>query len=139
LDSRRGVPGSHRRLESRRAIPVSKAAMDGAIGQADGARDQPLDRRKESDMKTTHLFIASAVAAALALPLAAGAQAGPAPKPKFDAEKCYGIAKAGKNDCQTANSSCAGTSRRDGQKDAWIYVPAGTCERLVNGNSQPRA
>ena len=90
-------------------------------------------------MKTTHLFIASAVAAALALPLAAGAQAGPAPKPKFDAEKCYGIARAGKNDCQTTNSSCAGTSRRDGQKDAWIYVPAGTCERLVNGSSQPRA
>jgi len=64
---------------------------------------------------------------------------GPAPKPKFEAEKCYGVAKAGKNDCHTANSSCAGTSRRDNQKDAWLFVPAGTCERLVGGSLQPRS
>ena len=88
-------------------------------------------------MKTSQLLIASAVAAALALPMAT--EAGPAPKPKFEAEKCYGVAKAGKNDCQTANSSCSGTSKRDGQRDAWVYVPKGTCERLVNGSMQPRA
>jgi uncharacterized membrane protein len=88
-------------------------------------------------VKTAQLLIASAVAAALALPIAS--QAGPAPKPKFEAEKCYGITKAGKNDCQTANSSCAGTSKRDGQRDAWVYVPKGTCDRLVNGSIQPRA
>jgi uncharacterized membrane protein len=87
----------------------------------------------------TRLMLASAVAAAIALPVVTGAQAGPAPTPKFEAEKCYGIAKAAKNDCQTANSSCAGTSKRDGQKDAWVYVPKGTCERLVNGSLQPRA
>jgi uncharacterized membrane protein len=83
--------------------------------------------------------VASAVAAALALPLVAGAQGGPVPTPKFAAEKCFGISKAGKNDCQTANSSCAGTSKRDGQKDAWIYVPAGSCERIVGGAKQPKA
>jgi uncharacterized membrane protein len=90
-------------------------------------------------MKTTktHLFIASAIAAAIAIPAVTGAQ--PAPAPKFEAEKCYGITKAGKNDCQTANSSCAGTSKRDGQRDAWVYVPKGTCDRLVNGSIQPRA
>jgi uncharacterized membrane protein len=87
----------------------------------------------------TKLMIASAVAAAFAVPLVAGAQSGPAPEPKFTAEKCYGISKAGKNDCQTANSSCAGTSKRDGQKDAWIYVPAGSCDRIVGGSKQPRA
>ena len=90
-------------------------------------------------MNKTQMLVASAVIAALAMPAAVDAQAGPAPKPKFDAEKCYGIAKAGKNDCQTANSSCAGTSRRDGQKDAWIYVPAGTCDKLVSGSTQPRS
>jgi uncharacterized membrane protein len=84
-------------------------------------------------------LIASAMIAALAVPLVSNGQAGPAPKPKFESEKCYGISKAGKNDCQTANSSCAGTSRRDGQKDAWIYVPAGTCDKLVGGSMQPRA
>ncbi len=89
-------------------------------------------------MKKTQVLVASAMVAALALPFGAHGQSGPAPKPKFDAEKCYGVAKAGKNDCQTANSSCAGTSRRDGQKDAWLYVPAGTCEKLVGGNLLPR-
>ena len=89
-------------------------------------------------MNKTQLLIASAMVAALALPVGTGAQSGPAPKPKFEAEKCYGIAKAGKNDCQTANSSCAGTSRRDGQKDAWIYIPAGSCEKLVGGSKDPK-
>jgi uncharacterized membrane protein len=89
-------------------------------------------------MNKTHLIVASALVAALALPFGAQGQAGPAPKPSFDAEKCYGIAKAGKNDCQTTNSSCAGTSRRDAQKDAWVYVPTGTCAKLVGGNLQPR-
>jgi len=82
------------------------------------------------------LIVASAVAAALAAPVAVAAQ--PVTAPPFKAEKCYGVAKAGKNDCQTANSSCAGTSKRDAQGDAWIYVPAGTCERIVNGSLQPR-
>jgi uncharacterized membrane protein len=80
------------------------------------------------------LLVASCVAAALAVPLDGAAQGGPAPVPKFEAEKCYGIAKAGKNDCQTANSSCAGSSKRDGQGDAWIYVPKGSCERIVNAS-----
>ena len=43
-------------------------------------------------MKKSNLLIASAVAAALALPVVSDAQGGPAPKPKFEAEKCYGIA-----------------------------------------------
>ncbi|MGH7302885.1 MAG: BufA1 family periplasmic bufferin-type metallophore [Candidatus Rokuibacteriota bacterium] len=89
-------------------------------------------------MKTSNLLIASAVAVALALPFVSTAQGGPAPKPKFEAEKCYGIAKAGKNDCQTANSSCAGTSKRNSQGDAWIYMPAGSCDRLVGGSTQPK-
>jgi uncharacterized membrane protein len=90
-------------------------------------------------MKTSQLLISSAVIAALTMPLGSGAQAGPAPKPTFEAEKCYGVSKAGKNDCQTASSSCAGTARRDGQKDAWIYVPAGTCDKVVGGSPQPKA
>lgn len=49
-------------------------------------------------------------------------------------EKCYGVAKAGKNDCQTPTSSCAGTSKVDGQKDAWLYAPAGLCAKLAGGS-----
>lgn len=87
-------------------------------------------------MTKSSALIASAVAAALAIP--ATALGGPAPKPAFDAEKCYGIAKAGKNDCQTANSSCAGTSKRDGQADAWVYMPVGACAKVLGGSLQPK-
>lgn len=48
-------------------------------------------------------------------------------------EKCYGIVKAGSNDCQTAVSACAGTAKKDSQKDAWIYLPKGSCEKIVGG------
>ncbi len=89
-------------------------------------------------MKTSQLLIASAVAAALTLPYASLSQAGPAPKPKFQSEKCFGIAKAGQNDCQTANSSCAGTSKRDQQGDAWIYMPTGACDKVVGGSKEPK-
>ena len=57
---------------------------------------------------------------------------------KPEMEKCYGVAKAEKNDCQTANSSCAGTSLTDNQADAWIYVPKGTCEKVVGGSLEPK-
>ena len=55
-------------------------------------------------MNKTQLMIASALVAAFSLPLLSTAQAGPAATPKFEHEKCFGIAKAGKNDCQMANS-----------------------------------
>lgn len=76
-------------------------------------------------MNTTRIAIATALAAALALPVTVQAQG--------NMEKCYGVAKAGKNDCQTAKSSCAGTSKTDHQSDAWISVPKGTCDKIVGG------
>ncbi len=51
-------------------------------------------------------------------------------------EKCYGVAKAGQNDCQTANSSCAGTSTMDNQGDAFVLVPNGLCDKLVGGSTE---
>jgi uncharacterized membrane protein len=85
-------------------------------------------------------LIASAIAAAIAGPSLVSAQGGPAPEPTFKAEKCYGIAKAGKNDCaSTGSNSCAGTSRVDADPRAWIYVPAGYCERIVDGSLKPKA
>ena len=86
----------------------------------------------------TTVLLASAMAFALSLAGQGSAQGGPAPTPKFEHEKCYGIAKAGKNDCQTTNSSCAGTSKRNSQGDAWIYVPKGSCDKLVNGSAKPK-
>ena len=83
----------------------------------------------------TQTIAASAMLAALAVPLAA--MAGPAAVPIFQAEKCYGIAKAGLNDCQTASHSCAGTSTKDMDRSSWIYVPAGTCGKIAGGSDQP--
>jgi uncharacterized membrane protein len=80
------------------------------------------------------MLIASAIATAIAAPAILSAQ-GPAPEPAFQAEKCYGIARAGKNDCaSTGNNSCAGTARADADPRAWIFVPAGYCERIVGGS-----
>ncbi len=81
-------------------------------------------------------FVKAAFAGALGVGMAAAAlvHAGPAATPKFTAEKCYGIAKAGHNDCETSASACAGTSKTDNQRDAWLYVPKGTCSKIVGGN-----
>ena len=50
-------------------------------------------------------------------------------------EKCYGVAKAGKNDCATKTSSCAGTAKADNQKDAFVVVPKGLCGKLAGGST----
>jgi uncharacterized membrane protein len=83
--------------------------------------------------------IASAFAAAIAAPALLLAQK-PVPEPKnFKAEKCYGIAKAGKNDCaSTGNNSCGGTSKVNRDPKAWIYVPEGYCDRIVGGSKTPK-
>jgi uncharacterized membrane protein len=98
-----------------------------------------LQQFKESHM-SNRVLIASALAAAIAGPAIIAAQGGPAPEPAFQAEKCYGIAKAGKNDCAaTGSNSCAGTSRVDADPRAWLYVPAGYCARIVDGSLTPKA
>lgn len=83
-------------------------------------------------MKHTSTLISTAITGVLALGLSGTAAAA---KPQM--EKCYGIVKAGKNDCQTATSACAGTAKQDRQPDAWIYLPKGTCEKIVGGSLQP--
>ena len=52
-------------------------------------------------------------------------------------EKCYGIAKAGMNDCATATQSCAGSAIKNKQSDAFIFLPKGTCEKIVGGSPTP--
>jgi uncharacterized membrane protein len=76
------------------------------------------------------LLLASAVAAAISGSLASAQAA--------DNEKCYGVAAAGQNDCQTANNACAGQVSQAGQGDAWIYVPTGTCQKINGGSLEPK-
>lgn len=49
-------------------------------------------------------------------------------------EKCYGVAKAGKNDCASNGHSCAGMAKKDGDAKEFVDLPQGTCVKLVNGN-----
>jgi len=53
-------------------------------------------------------------------------------------EKCYGVAAAGKNDCATATSSCAGTAKIDRQADAFVALPKGLCLRIAGGSLTPK-
>ena len=78
-------------------------------------------------MTKQRIAIAAALAAAITLPAVSVHAQGMT-------EKCYGIAKSGRNDCQTDKSSCAGTAKKDGQPDAWVAVPKGTCEKIVGGS-----
>jgi uncharacterized membrane protein len=52
---------------------------------------------------------------------------------KPDMEKCYGVSKAGKNDCAGAAHACAGQSKMDASGKDFISLPKGTCERLSGG------
>ena len=50
-------------------------------------------------------------------------------------EKCYGVAKAGKNDCAGASHACAGQSKEGpAMTKEFIKLPKGTCERLSGGS-----
>lgn len=72
--------------------------------------------------------IAGIASLAMAAGVAAGLTATPAMAQKQPMEKCYGIAKAGQNDCAAGpGTSCAGTSTRDYQGNAWKLVAKGTC------------
>ena len=74
---------------------------------------------------TTRLILSSALASVMAAGLVAPASA-------QSKEKCYGIAKAGQNDCGNLSGthSCAGQSKVDNAPDEWKYVAKGTCKDL---------
>lgn len=80
-------------------------------------------------MTKTKLLISSALSTLMIVGVTA-----PAHADKPGMEKCGGIAKAGKNDCGTSKHSCAGQASKDGDKEEWLYVPTGSCEKIVGGD-----
>lgn len=93
------------------------------------------------------MSIVKPAAAPLALGIAAialAAVSAPAAAAPKAMEKCYGVAKAGKNDCKAGpGTSCAATSTKDFQGNAWKLVPAGTCLTIKtphgHGTLEPQA
>lgn len=75
--------------------------------------------------------IASALAAVVALGLASTAQAQQHPA-SGGKEKCYGVAKAGANDCANLSGthSCAGQAKTDNDAAEWKFVAKGTCKSM---------
>lgn len=86
---------------------------------------------------------AAVVAGALGAAIAMTASPQPANAAKL---KCYGVAIAGKNDCAAGpGTTCAGTSKVDGQGNSWKYVEANSCDEVtitidgkeLKGSDQP--
>ena len=69
----------------------------------------------------------------------ASSLAGTAEAAKGEKEKCYGVVKAGHNDCANAakTHSCAGHAEVDGDGGEWLALPKGVCEKLVGGSLTP--
>ncbi len=78
------------------------------------------------DANTRRKLLQSALAGMIAVGVSQAATA----QDKGEKEKCYGIAKAGQNDCGTSSHTCAGKARKDNAPDEWKYVAKGTCEKL---------
>lgn len=86
--------------------------------------------------KTVNTLLAGAVAVTMVGgAMATTAQAAPG----ADKEKCFGVVKAGQNDCASANKShsCAGQSAHSGEGHEWVTVPKGLCDKLVGGSTMP--
>lgn len=83
----------------------------------------------------------TAVASVLAMGVVAVGSAPAMAAGKPPMEKCFGIAKAGKNDCasKTAGHACAGQSTKNGDKQSFLIVPKGTCDKIVGGSTTPGA
>lgn len=80
----------------------------------------------------TKAITATAFAAVLAFAVNSAAQADH--HEKMEMEKCFGVVKAGKNDCAGAGHSCAGAAKEDGHAEEWIKLPKGLCEKLNGGS-----
>ena len=87
-------------------------------------------------MNKRQTLIAAALATVCATSAGIAAAADPA---KPEQEKCFGIAKAGQNDCATANGShsCSGQSKVDKGPNEWKYVAKGSCEKAGGKLSAP--
>jgi uncharacterized membrane protein len=85
------------------------------------------------------LMIRSALATLFTAGVFSAAHAGPvAADPSKD--KCYGVAKAGQNDCASASGShaCAGTATKDKDAGDWKYVAKGTCDQMGGSMTAPK-
>jgi len=80
-------------------------------------------------MQTSDQLLRLAMAGLMAL--GASAMSNTAAAADEGMEQCAGVVKAGRNDCATSKNACHGHVTTDADSEAWIYLPQGTCERIV--------
>jgi uncharacterized membrane protein len=83
--------------------------------------------------------IQAAVAGLLALGFAASTVTAAPAAAEPSKDKCYGVAKAGQNDCAAGKHACAGQSTVDKDPVSWKYVEKGTCEKIGGKLTAPKA
>lgn len=88
------------------------------------------------DMKKNFL-----TAAAVGLVALGGASVADNAEAAGGKEKCYGVVKAGANDCASASGShsCVGYATKDASGEEFVVVPSGLCERLAGGSTTPKS
>ena len=82
-------------------------------------------------MSTANALLRTAITGLMGLGVVAFATPAAAADEHAGQEQCAGVAKAGKNDCATVTNACHGHVEKDGDQMAWLYLPKGTCERIV--------
>jgi len=90
-----------------------------------------------SSHKLVQTALATIISAAVGLSASSAAFAEKHNKPQ-KMQKCYGVAKAGKNDCGTATHGCAGQARTNNDPNEWVFMPKGKCEKM-GGSLKPGA
>ena len=89
-------------------------------------------------MNNTHI-LSTAIGSLLVLGLASGTAN--AAEKKMEMEQCFGIAKAGKNDCSSNKSahSCAGQATKNNDPMDFVALPKGTCDKIAGGTTSGAA
>jgi uncharacterized membrane protein len=82
-------------------------------------------------MKIKKIITSSILASAIALSI----NQANADVNKDELEKCYGVVKAGMNDCKSGEHSCAAQAIKDGDATEFVLTPKGLCDKLVNGKT----
>lgn len=84
-------------------------------------------------LQTLNALVIASAAGAAALAVTQTVNVSHVPQER---ERCYGVVKAGKNDCGTGAHSCAAQSMVDGDAESWVSVPKGLCLKLTGGKLQ---
>jgi uncharacterized membrane protein len=85
-----------------------------------------------------HISKSQRFAIVLATAVAGVTAFGVLPAQAADSEKCYGIAKAGKNDCAAGSHSCAGQAAKDSDPASFVALPKGLCEKITGASLTPK-